>query len=297
MPEKPSFTNVSGIAVKPEDTSPLGFLNLLIDEDMMSSIVIETNRYAAASLVGGKLSGSSRFKHWEDVTMAEMRTFFGLIIAMGLIVVDDLQEYWSSHPVCDLPFFRSVMKRDRFLIILCFLHLSNNEQQLDSGSPNYDPIFKIRSFVDSLTANLKRVYVPGAHIAIDESMIAWRGPVAFRACASNNPVKQGIKVYELCDSESSYCCNLEFNTVERPYSNHGATFELVERLITPYMDAGRTLYADDFYSSPQLFTQLKQKNTLACGTIRLNRLKGLPNSLLIHLKNSDVPISSITNDT
>ena len=39
MPKQLVFTGDSGLMVQSNDTSPLGFLDLMIDEDMMSSIV------------------------------------------------------------------------------------------------------------------------------------------------------------------------------------------------------------------------------------------------------------------
>ena len=47
-----------------------------------------------------------------------MWAFFGLIIAMGLTKIDDLEEYWSTDPIYNLPLFRSVIKRDRFSLIM-----------------------------------------------------------------------------------------------------------------------------------------------------------------------------------
>ena len=169
---------------------------------------------------------------------------------MGLVAVDDLQEYWSTHPIYDLPFFRSIMKRDRFLLILSFLHISNNEEQTARNSPDHDPLYKIRKFVDKLTANFKRTYIPGARIAIDKAMVAWRGPLAFRVY---NPDKPGMKVFELCDSETSYCCNLEFYTGKKTCSARGATFDLVDRSIAPYINNGCTLFVDNYYTPVLIF--------------------------------------------
>ena len=56
MPKQLVFTGDSGLMVQPNDTSLLGFLDLMIDEDMLSSVVDETNRYAASSLRGKALS-------------------------------------------------------------------------------------------------------------------------------------------------------------------------------------------------------------------------------------------------
>ncbi|GFO02852.1 PiggyBac transposable element-derived protein 4 [Plakobranchus ocellatus] len=80
-----SFTGNSGVTKQPEDLSPLGFFNL-----MNENIVQEKNRYAAEYLRGKALTPKSRFKKWVDVTVQEMWTFFGIITAMGLVVIDDI---------------------------------------------------------------------------------------------------------------------------------------------------------------------------------------------------------------
>ena len=102
-----------------------------------------------------RLSPKSRFHRWVDVTGAEIRAFLGLIVSMGVIVIDYLEDYWSTDCMYKLPFYSAVMKKERFCLILSFLHLCNNEDQVPQGQPGHDPIFKIRSFVDRLQENFK----------------------------------------------------------------------------------------------------------------------------------------------
>ena len=144
------------------------------------------------------------------------------------------------------------MVKDRFCLILSFLHLSNNQEQPARDNPAYDPVFKIRPFVDSLVNNFKSTFHPGKNVAIDEAMVAWRGPLSFRVYNPDKPDKFGMKVFELCDSASAYCSNLEFYTGKKEVSSHGATFDVVNRLIQPYLGCGRTLYVDNYYTSPRL---------------------------------------------
>ncbi|GFO04147.1 PiggyBac transposable element-derived protein 4-like [Plakobranchus ocellatus] len=128
-------------------------------------------------------------------------------------------------------------------------------------------------------------------------MVAWRGPLAFRVYNPDKPDKFGIKIFELYDSDTSYCSSLEFYTGKRPCSAHGATFDVVNRLITPYLEEGRTLFVDNYYTSHDLFTHLKEHKTLACGTLRLNRNNGPPKDMLPKLKKADTTTSVITNGT
>ncbi|GFN88744.1 PiggyBac transposable element-derived protein 4-like [Plakobranchus ocellatus] len=128
-------------------------------------------------------------------------------------------------------------------------------------------------------------------------MVAWRGPLSFRVYNPNKPDKFGIKVFELCDSNTAYCSKLDFYTGKRQSSPHGATFDVVEGLIAPYLDCGRTLYVDNYYTSPILFTYLKEHGTLACGTMRMNRQRGPPKEMLPKLKKGDKTVTTLTDGT
>ena len=73
-------------------------------------------------------------------------------------------------------------------------------------------------------------------------------------------------------------------------SSHGATFDVVNRLIQPHLGCSRTLYVDNYYTSPDLFTHLKDNATLACGTMRVNRKNGPPKELVPKLKKGDAAV-------
>ena len=59
-----------------------------------------------------------------------------------------------------------------------------------------------------------------------------------------------------------------------PPSAKGKTYDLVMRLMQPYLNVGRCLYVDNYYTSPTLFADLYRLNTGACGTARYR--KGIP---------------------
>ncbi|GFS23694.1 PiggyBac transposable element-derived protein 4 [Elysia marginata] len=69
------------------------------------------------------------------------------------------------------------------------------------------------------------------------------------------------------------------------------------RLIAPYLEEGRTLFVDNCYPSPDLFTYLKQHKTLACGALLLNRKNSPPKAMLPKLKKACTTTSSLTKAT
>ena len=50
---------------------------------------------------------------------------------------------------------------------------------IKKGQPGYDPLFKLRPFVDPLVINFQKAYHPGREISVDESMIGFKGRLYF----------------------------------------------------------------------------------------------------------------------
>ncbi|XP_047002868.1 piggyBac transposable element-derived protein 4-like [Schistocerca americana] len=91
----------------------------------------------------------------------------------------------------------------------------------------------------------------------------------------NKPEKHGIKLFFVCDSNTGYVLNMEV------YTGKGDDFTIIplfERLLSPYLSKGHTVYMDQFYTSPKVIDFLLSKNTLGVGTVMLNR-KEMPKSL------------------
>ncbi|GFO08101.1 PiggyBac transposase uribo2 [Plakobranchus ocellatus] len=200
----PRFSAQPGIKVAlSDDPSPLKVYKLFITDELINSWKekyesVETNRYARV-IINSKdqqlLSNRSRFKLWTPVTLREMWNFIAICIHMGLDKKPTLHDYWTRHPVLHFSFAPKVMVRERFLSILAFLHINDNDSFVSHGQPDYDPIQKIRPFVDYLNAKFKEVYQPQREVCIDEAMIPFKGRSRF-------------KVY-ICESRSGYIWSVE----------------------------------------------------------------------------------------
>ena len=106
-------------------------------------------------------------------------------------------------------------------------------------------------------------------------MIPFRGKVHFKVYDLDKPNKHGVESYQLCDSSNGYCCMVEiYNGVTGPSSAKGKTCDLVMRLMQPYLNVGRCLFVDNYYTLPTLFAELCRQNTGACGTSHYR--KGIP---------------------
>ena len=131
---------------------------------------------------------------WKPMTSHEMRLFFGFTFAIGMTAKLDIQLYWSSDEVLNKPFFGRTMSRNRFLLILKFLHFTDLhnvikflctrgtlpwETQLKSSVPRgqdgYNPLFKIRPVYDNLHKQFGDIYQLEQQLSLDESTTGWRG--------------------------------------------------------------------------------------------------------------------------
>ena len=123
------------------------------------------------------------------------------------------------------------------------------------------------------------VYKSGPDVVIDESMVPFRGCVAFRQYIPGKSHKYGCKLYKLC-MPSGYTLNLELYVEVGKCTPSLSTVEsLTVRLMKNHLDMGVTLFPDNFYTSNSLAEYLLQHKTYLCGTVKVNR-KSLPKTVL-----------------
>ena len=68
------------------------------------------------------------------VTKETMMAFFGINIAMRLVKLPSVYDYWAGGIIA-MPWFRSIMPRDLFKYILRFLHHADNTKDLPRNDP------------------------------------------------------------------------------------------------------------------------------------------------------------------
>ena len=115
-----------------------------------------------------------------------------------------LQQYWCRSWPFPTSTFSSIMPRDCFLLILKFLHLTNNNNQIPLGHPEHDWLFILRSFMTALITCFKLLYRPHKEISVDESMISYKGRLSFLQYIPKKPKKWEMKAWVLVDSKIAY---------------------------------------------------------------------------------------------
>lgn len=278
------FTGKPGLNIElPENPEPIDFFNILFKAEMWTIITEQTNLYATQRIENEQLKAKSRLQKWRPVTVDELKVFFALIIIMGLTRKGDLDAYWSTDEIIATPIFGKMMGKDRFCAVLSNLHLSDNDQD-----PKNDRLYKVRPFISMMRETFD-VYTPEENLSLDEGTCPFKGRVSFKVYNPMKPNKFGIKLYVVCEAKSGYCVGFDIYDadVERSCAiycqpleinpEYSHTTHLVIGLLSfcGLLLKGYKVYMDNYYTSPELFSELDLLNTYACGTVRTNR-KGVP---------------------
>jgi len=253
---------------------PLDFFNLFITDNIVSTMVRETNRYAEKYVNETPLKPNSRVQHWKETDPCEMKKFIGIIFLMGIVQKPSISSYWSTDPVIATPLLNKIMPRNRFELLLKFWHFADN-----SAAEHGDRLHKLKGIQDSLLHRFQSAYYPAKQLCIDEAMVLWRGRLVFRQYIPGKRHKYGVKLYLLCES-SGYVVNaLVYCGKSDAMSGFGHSEAVVLKLMEKYMDVGHELFVDNFYTSVPLAKALLARKTLLCGTLCRGR-KYIPHSVV-----------------
>ena len=205
--------------------------------------------------------------------MADLKTFLGIMIFVGLNP-STYKDMWSTHRLMERPGFRKVMPRDRFTAILQFLHLEDNANRIANGEVGHDRLYKVRSTILLFVAAWQEAFNQEANVAVDEAMIAFKGQTSLKQYLKSKPKKWGMKAWVLAGSKSGYVT--EFYICEGKDDVALQVGQGVVMKLAVNVQEGQTITMDNFFTSPQLFAELKKRGIGAIGTVRANRIGNPP---------------------
>ncbi|XP_028309119.1 piggyBac transposable element-derived protein 4-like isoform X2 [Gouania willdenowi] len=276
-PHPPPFhpTRTPGPVLDPSrDWTVLQLFELFFSNNVVNTIVKNTNLNAARRLHAG-----SKYK-WKTMTVQDFYSFLSIIIYTGLVACYERSDYWRRAFPYSFPFPGNTMTRARFEAILWSLHLSDpNEDEQNESRRNtsaFDRLFKIKPlYVDMVTA-CQAFFHPFQNVSIEERTVSSKARISLKQ--SHKPTKLGYKLYVLVDSASGYTWNFSVYSGRKTGlpSGHRLSYSSVMDLMSfSQLGRGYTLYLDNFFTSPALFTELSKEHIGCCGKI-MKHLKGFP---------------------
>jgi hypothetical protein len=242
------FLEDHGIVEQITPTSEDGTINPIdcyrhfITDEVISLMVRETNRYAKQYLLTHKLSKRSKNLQWKPTTKEEMLKFLGIVNEMGLVQMPKVGYYWSKSQLYGSEIIQNTMSRDKFELLLKFLHFSNNEEQ----EMSQDKLAKLNPLLILLKARFKSVYTPSSVITIDETMVPWRGRLSFRQYVPGKAHKYGVKMYKVADTNGYTWDFMIYTGKQNPTTNLGHSQTVTMQLLEDLFGCYRTVVADNF---------------------------------------------------
>lgn len=186
-----------------------------------------------------------------DLTIDEVKAFFGMLIIMGFNPLPSMRLYWSQ----DKNFYNErvarVMPLKRFLKILRYLHLNDNSKMPKKGQPNFDRLYKLRPLLDHINEIFKKMFSPSRYLSVDESMVRFKGRSSLKQYMPMKPIKRGFKVWVIACAVTGYC--LGISVYEGKYEGDNTMKSLGERVIDKltiaFQGLGYCLFYDNFFSN------------------------------------------------
>ena len=145
-----------------------------------------------------------KFSKWTQVTVEELRAFFGFAILMGINSLPSIKDYWKRDSLFHYPAIADRITRDRFLEISRYLHFVDNDTLQPRGSNGYDKLGKVRPFLTHFADKFAGLYQPNKEVAVDEAMIKFTGRLSLKQYMPMKPVKRGIKVWVFGDTMDTF---------------------------------------------------------------------------------------------
>ena len=282
------------------ECTPLTLFQLFWDDKLFDFIKNMTNKNALVKRHSNPEKHKAKWSEIENIN--EMKTFFGICVAMGILKLPEIHLYWQrKYSLFEIADWNQHMNRDRFMAILRYLKFCNEEvesqpQQVVPGQPPAQPdkLYKVRRFLDQLLPRYAAEWTGNQWLAIDEQMIPYRGRVGFRQFVANKPKRFGIKVWAMADATNGYVLQQQIYTgknVEQRMPEVGLGTRVVLDLTKGYENQGYIVVTDNFYTSPTLAQKLLQKGINSLGTVKGNT-RGLPKELVFPQKPKPVRGSS-----
>jgi hypothetical protein len=98
--------------------------------------------------------------------------------------------------------FGKLISRARYLLLLRLIHFCDNSQQIHD-----ERLYKIQMVISDVQKNFKDSLIPFSNLAIDESLLLWKGRLSFKQYIKSKRHRFGIKLYILCDCETNFILN------------------------------------------------------------------------------------------
>lgn len=257
-------------------SDPYSLFTLFFTESHFETIARNTNQYAKA-----RQAGKPGKRAWWPTSAAEVKVFIGIFVYMGVVRLPAYEDYWSTelgHFLCT-----EHMSLNRFEDMKRFLHISrptaaqglNEEEDSEDEAPEQSTHwwYKLEPLASELRSACSKLWSPGSNLSVDEMMIRCFGRSTHTVKAPNKPIKQGYRIYALCEAGYLYYFMWSSKTKSYGELKREAGLSPTESMVlqmaqTLPKQQPHVIYMDNLFTRVPLLRQLRQLQIGACGTTR-----------------------------
>ena len=250
-----------------------------LTQEIQSVVIKETNREVERCYGEWNSTHPDNQKFWKEFDWTECEAFIGLLLLAGVNRGNQelLEELWSRK--YGRPIFVATMSLKRFKLILRFCRFDNKITREERRAT--DKLAAIRDLWTMYVATLRKYYIPGTDITVDEQLVPFRGRCPFKQYIPSKPAKYGIKVWWCCDSATSYPLNAEVHLGRQPNEvrDHDQGSRVVKAMVSPWYKTGRNVVGDNLFTGVALTEELLTQGMTYTGTMRKNKRDNPPSML------------------
>ena len=241
-------------------TDPLSSLLCLLDTEMWEQILKYTQAEADRN-------NADMF----NATMDQLKAFVGLVYLRGIAggKSQKLEDFWSAE--MGNPVFKETMSRQNFRDIMRYLRFDDKSTR--AACLLEDTFSMISETFDRFVKNSTASYMPGENITVGEQLFPTKARCRFTQYMANKLDKCGIKFWVAADVETKYMLNAHpylGKDNSRPSGQH-LSDNVVLRLMEPFLEKGRNVTTDNYFTSLPLANTLLAHKTTIVGT--MNRIR------------------------
>ena len=261
-------------------------LFLLIFAPILHLLILHTNAKATRAIPGFK-----------PITILEMRCWIAVRLDMTTEISEktDIQKYWDKKVKP-----RRWLSKHRFYNIERFLSVNSAKRPPSSNAPWF---WLVLEAVDCLRAQLRKLFIPSSHIAVDESTIEFHGKLKYIFLLKHKPAGSSFLIYALAshgglvhdilfsssqDGLESFKEGISINLATRGTRKRkrgttganaeeihlpalkGGVFQLCEHIKRDFPTRAFICFIDNLFTDPNLARALASINVGICGTVRGN---------------------------
>lgn len=206
-----------------------------------------------------------------SLSLGELDAFLSILYARGACVAQSTHVNDLWHTKWGQPFFSAAMCRNRFKEIMGFLRFDYKASR--AARKQTDKFCLVSDLWNKFVENCLACYRPGESITVDEQLYPTKCRCPFLQYMANKPDKFGIKFWVATDAKIRYVLNIipYVGKDEARPSKERVGENIVKQLVEPYLNKGRNVTMDNYFTSLNLAKELKKKKTTLVGTLNRNR--------------------------